>query len=546
MEDNKMNKRPDKPTELGKSEYVKDKEKQAAEQAELERQQARKTAKKEQKSDKKPLKERIHSQKFRHGAAARTITVLGLVLLVLVNVVFSMLSSKFPSMNADLTTGGMNSLSDSVKKVVDGVNKDTNLIIIGTEEQVRNNQILSSYNIKYSQVGVIAGKMAERNHKITVSYKDLDKDPTFASKYSKDDLVSGDVVVKTSARDYVVKYTDLFNVQQDSQSGAQQVYTQVGDALASGISNANSENRPIVAFDTGHESQLPSEPIKKLYSSNNFESKDFNLMTDKVPDNTQLIFIGAPKTDYTDAEIKKLDEYLSSTKNMKDRGLLVSTQIIDPAQIPKLSAFLKEWGITLENKVALESDASKYAMQQPAYLFAQAGTDVTLNKNSSYQTLLTPVAQTMTLSTSVSGVTVNALIKTNNSAYTVSPKDNNTAADGKAKAASVIAALSRKAVTSGSNQANASVVVCGSSMFFADGIINTNSYSNGSWSADLARYITGNNSTGVTITPVQTNTMDISLSSASGIMLGLGVFTIILPLVCFIIGIVVYRQRRKL
>lgn len=538
-----MNKRSEKTTELKKSEYVKDKEEKAAQEAEIERRRTQKEAKK---NSKKPLKEKLKSQKFRHGTTASAITALGLVILVLVNVVVSALGSKFPSMNIDMTTGNVNSLSDSVKAVVDGVKQNTTLTIIGTEEQVKNNQLLSS-SVKYSQVGIIAGKMAERNNKISVAYMDLDKNPTFASKYSEDNLAKGDVVVTAPKNSYVVKSTDLFNVSSDSQTGTQQIYTQVGDALASGISNANSENTPVIAFETGHSEQLSSDAVtalKKLYTSNQFTNKDFSLLTDKIPDNAQLVFIGAPKTDYTDAEIKKLDEFLASTSSTKDRGLVLTTHIIDPEKMPKLAAFLKEWGITLANQVVMESDASKYVMQQPSYLLAQAGTDVTLNKSSSYSNLLTPLAQAMTLSSSVSGVTASALLKSNDTCYTVSPTENtDSSAANKTKAASVIAAIGEKTV----GKAKASVAVCGSSVFFTDGIINTNTYSNGTWTADLAKYMTGTTSTGaVTITPVQTNTADISLSSAASSMVGLLIFTIVLPLCCFGIGIVVYRRRRKL
>lgn len=537
-----MNRR-DKSTELKKSEYVKDKEEKAAQEAELARKKARKEDKKK---SKKPLREVLRSQHFRHGSTATAITALGLVILVLVNVVISMLGSKFPSMNIDLTTGGLNSLSDNVKKVVDSVKQNTTLTIIGTEEEVKNNQILSSYNIKYSQVGVIAGKMAERNSKISVAYKDLDKDPSFATKYADDSLTSGDVVVTTPKNSYVVKYTDLFDVQSDSQSGTQQVYAQVGDALASGISNANSENRPIIAFETGHKEQLSSTAataIKKLYSSNQFQNKDFSLLTDAIPENAQMIFIGAPQTDYTEAEIKKLDAFLSSTTNKKDRGLIVTTYALDPTKMPNLTAFLKEWGITIENKFVMESDASKYVMQEPSYILAQAGTDVTLNKDSSYSNLLTPVSQAMTVSSSVSGVTTSALLKSNDSSYTVTQETTDSSAASKNKGASVVAAMGQKTVGS----AKASVAVCGSTYFFVDGIINTNTYSNGLWSTDLAKYITGSDSTNaITITPVQTNSADISLSSAASSMVGLLVFTIILPLCCFAAGILVYRKRRKL
>ncbi|MCH3973031.1 MAG: GldG family protein [Oscillospiraceae bacterium] len=537
----------DKKTDLQKSEYVKDKEKQAAEDAAQKRRKQEKEAKKERKESRPPLRQRMRSQRFRHGAAARAVTALGLVVLVLVNVLVSSLSDRYPSMNIDLSAGSLNSLSDSVKKVVDNVKQDTQLIIMGTEEQVKNNEILSSYSVKYSQVGVLAGKMAERNRKISVVYKDLDKDPTFATQYSSDSLTTGDVVVKTAKRSYVVKSTDLFDVQSDSTTGSQSVYTQVGDALAAGLNNANSDNLPVIAFETGHQEQLDASAMKKLCTSNNFQTKDVNLLTDKIPANAQMVFIGAPKTDYTDSEIKKLDAFLSSTSSTADRGILLSAHVIDPAKFPKLSAFLKEWGINLQNSVAMESDASKYVMEQPAYILADAQTDITLNKSTtSYSNLLMPIAQTMTLS-EVTGVTTSALMKSGSTSYNVGTTGSDTSSSGKTKQASVVAAIGQKSLTSGSKKMTASVAVCGSAVFFTDGIVNANTYANGTWSADLARYITGTGGTGsVTVTPIQTNASDIKLSSAAAMVLGFGVFTVIIPLCLFIAGIVVYRKRRKL
>ncbi len=543
MKEEKQN----KPVELKKSVYVKDKEKQTAEQAKENKRRTAKEEKKEQKKNRVPLRQQMRSQRFRHGTVASAITALGLVVLVLINVLMSSLSSRYPSMNIDLSTGSVNSLSTSVKKVVDGMQQDTKLIILGTEEQVKNNEILSSYNIKYSQVGVIAGKMAERNHKISVTYKDLDKDPTFVNQFTSEQITSGDVVVQTAKRSYVVKLTDMFDIQSDSTSGAQQVYTQVGDALAAGLSNAGAETLPIVAFATGHEEQLDTTAVKKVCTSNNFQTKEFNLLTDKIPDSARLIFIGAPKTDYTDAEIEKLDAFLSSSSSTSDRGLLLTTNVIDPTQMPKLASFLKEWGITLQHRVVMESDDSKYVMEQPSYLLAEAQTGVTLNKaNTTYNDLLMPISQSMTLS-EVSGVTTSALVKSGSTSYSVGTSDTSASASGKTQEASVLAAAAQKNLTVKGKKVNANVAVCGSSAFFADGIINTNTYSNGNWCADLARYLTGTNGTGaVTVTPVQTNAMDIKLSSASSLLLGFGVFTVIIPVCLFVAGIVVYRKRRKL
>lgn len=550
MEDKHMKKpageQPPKKTELEKSTYVKDKEREAAEAAREAEKAARKAEKQRQKANRPPLKERMKSQRFRHGTTAKVITVLVIAALVLVNVLFSALSNKFPNMNIDMTTGSINSLSDQVKSVVQSVKKDTDIIIIGTEEQVRNDQLLSNYGIKYSQVATLTDKMHALNPKIKVSYKDLDADPTFANDYKDDNLVAGDVIVKTADRSYVVKYSDLFNISQDQMTGAQAIYTQAGDALAAGISNANASSLPVVAFDTGHEEQLPTDAYKSLLKSNNFDVKDFNLLTDDIPENTQFIMLAAPKNDYTEDEIKKLDDFLSNTDQKADRGLLVTFHA-NASTMPVLCNFLKEWGLTVENKIVAETDANQTIANQPYFLLANAGTATTLNEKSSYQYLIDPQTQPVTVASSANGLTTSALLTSSDTTAALDADGDGSDINTAAKQSYTLAGMGEKTVKTGSEEHKACVVAMGGSMFFTQTYLQSGTFSNGTWATDLAKYVTGTvNNSSVTITPVQTNTADISMSSAVSGLVGIGAFTILIPVACFVAGIVVYRKRRKL
>lgn len=548
MEDKKNMKKPTgeqppKKAELKKSEYVKDKEKAAAQAA----REAEKAARKAQKAqDKMPLKERIKSPRFRHGSAARALTVLMVAVIVLVNVLVAALSGKFPNMNIDMTAGGVNSLSDQVKEVVGNVKKDTQIIILGTEEQVRGDQLLSNYGIKYSQVATLTDKMHAMNPKITVAYKDLDADPTFANDYAQDNLITGDVIVKTADRSYVVKYSDLFNVTSDAQTGSQQVYTQAGDTLAAGLSNANADTLPVVAFDTGHSEQIPTDSYKSLLKSNNFDVQDFNLLTDEIPENTQFIMLSAPKTDYTDEEIQKLDSFLSNTEQKADRGVL-ATFYANAATMPKLSAFLQEWGLTPGDQLVVETDQNQTIANQPLFLLANPGTETTLNPKASYQYLIAPQAQPIAVAAGSDGLTTSALLTSSDTSAAVASDSDGSDMDSAAKKSYTLAGMGEKTVTAGGEAHKARVIAAGSSIFFAQEYLGSGTFSNGAWATDLAKYVTGtlNNST-VTITPVQTNTMDISMTSALSGLVGIGAFTILIPAACFIAGIVVYRKRRKL
>lgn len=88
------------------------------------------------------------------------------------------------------------------------------------------------------------------------------KNPTFAADYKSDNLIEGDVIVKSDKRDRVVAYTELFNVQYGSDGTTTNTYSLVDSALASGVNSVIADSLPVAAFDTGHSEQLDATTYK--------------------------------------------------------------------------------------------------------------------------------------------------------------------------------------------------------------------------------------------------------------------------------------------
>ena len=132
------------------------------------------------------LKQRLTSQKFKHGSMATALTAVFIVAVVLVNVLVGILGERFPSMNLDMTKSADNSLSEEAAEVVDTVDEKTEIIIMMEESTAKS-------NANYQKVDAISAKMAERNSNITVEYKNPDKEPGMLSEY--DGLTSGSVQI---------------------------------------------------------------------------------------------------------------------------------------------------------------------------------------------------------------------------------------------------------------------------------------------------------------------------------------------------------------
>lgn len=519
-----------------------------------EKTEASKEPAEEKKNGEKPKRghsDFFKSSKFRHGSISTAFTAGFVAIVVLVNVLVGILGQRFPSVNLDLTKSGSNSLSAEGMKVVDKVNIATDIYICATQQQVQNDQVDSDQGLKYSQVGSLLAKVAERNSKIKVEYVDLDKNPTFAAEYKNDSITTGDVVVKTDKRYRVLTYSDLFNIQYSQDYSSSQVYSNVEGALVSALNAVISDKLPIVAFDTGHSENQDTTAFKNLLNNNSFETKDFNILTDKIPDNAQMIVLSEPTKDYTDDEIKKLSDFLGSTTFAGDRSLMV-TFAPSQAEMPKLATFLEEWGMQVPASVIVESDQSKFISSNPTYILSDIQSSLQLKTTSDgsstdYGYFITPQSSPVDLLFETKGgKTTYSLAKSSDSCYLVDSSTKST--DNLPKQSSNTAALCQETVKNGDKDYTASVIAIGSSALFTDGIINSSAFGNGTYMVDLAKYATGtaDSSSEVQISAKPLNATDITATAQVSSILGLGVFMLLIPLIIVIFGVVVYQKRRHL
>ena len=485
-------------------------------------------------------------EKFRHGSTATAMTAIFIVVIVLLNVIVGKLTDKYPSLNLDMTKSANNTLSAEAIKVVDQVKIPTTIYICATKDDIDNDTL----GTDYSTVDSLTAKVAERNKNIAVQYEDLDKNPTFAAEYKSDNLAAGDVIVKTDKRYRVLTSTDLFSTQYSEDYSSSTTYSNVDSALASALNTVISDTLPVAAFETGHGEKMDTAGYTSLLKGNSFETKTFSLLTDKIPEKTQLLILGCPANDLTDAEVKKLEDFLSDTSLAADRSLMV-TYTAGQADLPKLSAFLKEWGLQPQSaKAVVETDAQKYVANNPLYILGNVQTDLSLGRaGATYDNLLLPDASPVGITFQTSGSrSTFALVKSNDTTYLYKDGDDQ-AKDEAQKSAQTVAALSQDSVQAGGKTYHANVVAMGSTMMYESDLLSGNTpLANSSYLVDLSKYSTGtsNSSLEVTSTSRELYAKDITLNSAQSMFLGLGVFTVIIPFAVLIAGIVVYRKRRSL
>ncbi len=486
------------------------------------------------------------SAKFKHTSISVVFTVVFLAVIILVNFMLSALTDRFPSMNIDMTAQGLNSLSDTSEYVAESIAEETNIYIVGSEEDVRANLIYSNYGASYSQVANIADRLEESNENIKVSYIDPDLDPMFISSYPNESITVGTVVVETEKRYKVLQYSDLFLIEQSQTDGSISQYSLVDGALANALHLTNLETVPTISVATGHSEMLNSsvrESFDTLMKSNSFEVQEFNMLQEEIPEGTNILMISTPSTDYTAAELDKIREFLNSSTSDDPKSLFVTTHPTQ-TELPNLDAFLEEWGVKVADGVVLESDTGNMIINDASYLYAYANEDIL---DGYYPYLIVPYASPLELVFEENGdIVTSALLQSSDTSYITT---DNTVAESPDTSTITLATLSQRTnVDATGAVSNSNVVVLGSSEYFFPDFLGTSTFANPLVLTDLFENLTATDDEMLSIStmPVQTNVIDIVATTNIVNILGIGVFTVGLPLAILTVGLVVFIRRRHL
>lgn len=538
------------------AEQTKDTETEEAEKSEG----SEKSEKKGGKKGKASLKKKLNTPKFKHGTMALAMTAGFIVIVVLVNVVVGILGDRFPSMNWDMTKSSSNTLSDKAAEIVDGVTQPTEISLILTEEEAKSNQY-------YSQVAALMEKMAERNRNITVQYVDADANPGFVAPYTEDGLTSGGVLVKTEKRTRVVTQDELFPSQINYSTYQTVRYNDVDSALAGAVSAVNVETMPIVAFDTGHNEGMDTTYLESFLKSNNFDTVSFNLLTEEIPEEAQVVLLAVPQTDLSSEEAAKITAYLKDETITVDRTLMV---LYHPGQteLPVLNALMNEWGLDVKPSVIVENDTTKVlaASTMAAGLDFVSSVAMTTTTNSEgeetsynvvnkersdYGYLRTPMANPVTALWELRNeVSVEILLTS--SAQSQSAVSNAETGElemtSEEQSAQNVAAVGTKLVKyDNTGYRNAKVMAFGSMFFFDESILKSSTFGNDDYAVDLFNFATGTKtSSAITSNPTAMITNDLVIDATTMKVLGLWIFTILIPVGFLVAGLVVFLKRRHL
>lgn len=554
-------------------------EEQAAEKA-----PDKKKSKKEKPKKDKPKKEH---KKLKHGAMSTVYTIIVVAVVVLVNIIATILFDKYP-ITFDLTKGGKYSISEESQEYVKSIENEVTFKVFAPEDS------FVAVNEYTKQADEVLKRYCEYNSNISVEYVDIDSNPDIVSDYSDLEIDSYSIIVETLSRDEsgnvmkdesgedmkrvrqvslmdLIEFTDEFEQQIASygdsygqsisaedymlqMSGGSEIYAlnmavQYGvvgastadQAFASALMGVTDPNPTVVSVLNGRDEAADISYLKKLLTANGYTVKDVDITSEEIPSDTTLAIIPAPTSDYMEAEIRKVDEYISNDGKMGHNLMYIAS--FYQQETPNIDELLEEYELAVGDGIVCESDTSHY-YDAPICTIAEdisdsfAGDIDTENSN----IIVYASRPVKMLKEGESGkMNIEAYVQSTDNAYVADKTNGEPIENGK----QIYAAMSSKASFGDNGDTTYSnVFVIGADSIVSDTYLRYNQFQNREYILSVLNGMTGKTTAGIVIEPkvISATLFDITAEQIRALKI---VFIGVIPLVTLGVGLFIWLRRKN-
>lgn len=292
----------------------------------------------EEEKEEASLGEKI-SLKFRKKFfVSKAITIMIIAILVAAYVALNLMLTDIDLPQFDVTEYKVYTLSDASKKAIANIsNKEIKIYTYGYAEDSQFIKFLKQYN--------------EANNAITYEIINDESGKDLITKYG---LESGNVVV-------IMQSGDSEKIIDSSEFSSYDYTTyQAIDITEQTLTNSilalAEENKPTVYFVEGHdevESDLLAV-LKGFLQNEAFNVNTLNILsTGKIPDDCSVLAIMSPRKDLLEAEVTAIKDYINRGGN-----IYFSQDLLEQGTtFPNFQSILDEYGVSVENGYIMENSA---------------------------------------------------------------------------------------------------------------------------------------------------------------------------------------------
>lgn len=477
------------------------------------------------------------SRRIKNAAFSMVITVTFLAAVVLGNVVLALIMKRVPAV--DLTDSGRYQLSEMSVEAVGEMDGEVSIIVCYDQESLR--------DMDYGkQIDELLKGYCRQNDRIQVRFADLLKEPELAARYAEYGVAEGSIIIEGSQRTKVLSLNDCVEAV-PAENGRGYLYESTAEQqLTSGILYATDESVIQVSVLTGHQEQ-GSEDIYNYLKENNYQIAEQNIATEEISQESQIVFLLAPMTDYSEEELKKLDRFLDNDGAFGKSLFYVASY--NQPQLPALESFLKEWGIQIGSSLVVETE-TKNSYDGQGFLFGAdfeegAKTYMEQMKNPELPLVGYYCRPVEILWEENDNRSAEELISSSQTCVLYELDEGKVIADTDAKEQSYgLAAIGSRLKYEGTEERKSYVTVFGSTAMFSSSSAVSDSFNNRDFTVSLINTLAGKQN-GISIAAVRFQEQPLTITQAEYQTMA-AVLGIILPLLCFLMGAGIAFYRRRL
>lgn len=482
----------------------------------------------------KGIKKSFQSRQFRSGAYSTMISVLVIVVVVIINLMFSKLE-----LSTDLSKGSLFTISKETKKIINKNKTDITL----------NYMVAEGKENDYIYNGLKA--YAKLSKHITIKKVDPVSNPSFGTKYEiSEDIGSNDVIVvneKTKSAKYVAG-ASMYYTQQDyasyGSSQSSEYYLDVEGQITSAVQSVLAKNSTKMYLVKGHDELELGQTMNSSLEKINVETQELDLLTaDKIPSDCNILYINGPVKDFTDNEKDIVLDYLKAGGDA-----IINLQYTD-SDMKNLRKILEYYGMKQQNGVICETSGNYYYYPNQIVPQYEDGASVFLESTDAHCIMLNAVG--LNVSSEIrSSLKMQPLMSSSSGSYLkVDPSSGSAEKEnGDIDGPFTVSIVATESVSANKDKKDGSeetkLVVNASASAFEETYMSTDQVANGEVIKTAIGSMVVDDTPKVAIDAKSMSFSYITVKPVSTLIWA-AVMIIILPLTCLAVGFVVWFTRRR-
>lgn len=291
------------------------------------------------KNENTPEKKQAGLRTLAGGSYALAVTALVIAGAILIHLIVAALPARYTTF--DVSTMKLFSIGEETRAVLDGLAEDVDLYYVyrsdGLDDAV--DKLLDTY--------------AATSDKIHVTKVDLVATPAYASRFGIGEVEPGSVAVVCGDRQRVVSADSMYvYTYQNSYYAYASGFDGEGQ-ITSAIAYVTSDSHPVMYYTTGHGELEMTATMTGAIEKATIELLPLNLLNTDIPEDCDALICFTPSTDFTEAEAKKVIDYLA------DGGDALICTILT-AETPVFDRIMAAYRVTRAGGLVVEEDQTAY------------------------------------------------------------------------------------------------------------------------------------------------------------------------------------------